>query len=254
MSEHTNAFQSLFSESAGREPIEIWLTTADQQALLQPQTSGFGFNNPLGDVPVIAVDTGDVYQTVEAFGFSLTGGSAMLIAALPNVERQALLQELFLPDGDGIGVSCLRLSIGASDLSERCFSYDDMPDGQTDMELAHFDLNAGDIEVIPLLQDILALNPTIRIIATAWSAPRWMKTNQAFIGGKLKPECYAVYAAYLVKYLQAMRERGIVIHGITPQNEPLNQKKRAQHGDGSAGAGCIYQTSFGTGLARGGIS
>ncbi|WP_415878156.1 glycoside hydrolase family 30 protein [Methylomonas sp. TEB] len=224
MSEHTNAFQSLSSESEGSAPIQIWLTTADQQALLQPQTSGFGFNNPLGDVPVITVDTGDVYQTVEAFGFSLTGGSAMLIAALPKVERQVLLQELFLPDGDGIGVSCLRLSIGASDLSERCFSYDDMPDGQSDLELAHFDLNAGDIEVIPLLQDILTLNPAIRIIATAWSAPRWMKTNQAFIGGKLKPECYAVYAAYLVKYLQAMRERGIVIHGITPQNEPLNQK------------------------------
>ncbi|WP_445369212.1 glycoside hydrolase family 30 protein [Methylomonas sp. BW4-1] len=224
MSKQTNAFQSLSSESEGREPIEIWLTTADQQALLQPQTSGFGFNNPLGDVPVIAVDTGDVYQTVEAFGFSLTGGSAMLIAALPNVERQALLQELFLPDGDGIGVSCLRLSIGASDLSERCFSYDDMPDGQSDLELARFNLNAGDTDVIPLLQDILALNPTLKIIATAWSAPRWMKTNQAFIGGKLKPEYYAVYATYLIKYLQTMREQGIVIHAITPQNEPLNQK------------------------------
>lgn len=224
MSEQTKAFQSLSSESEESAAIGVWLTSADQQALFDRQSSQFGFNDNTADLPVIALDTNPSYQTVEGFGFSLTGGSAMLIAALPDADRQALLRELFLPDGDGIGVSCLRLSIGASDLSERCFSYDDMPDGQTDLELAQFDLNAGDTDVIPLLQDILALNPTLKTIATAWSAPRWMKTNQAFIGGKLKPEFYAVYAAYLVKYLQAMREQGIMIHAITPQNEPLNQK------------------------------
>ncbi|AMK78917.1 MULTISPECIES: glycoside hydrolase family 30 protein [Methylomonas] len=219
MSEQTNAYQAI--STPGRE---VWLTTADQRVLFQPQTSPFSFNDNLDDLPAITVDAGDIYQTMEGFGFSLTGGSAMLIAALPDLERQALLRELFLPDGDGIGVSFLRLSIGASDLSERCFSYDDMPDGQTDPELAYFDLNAGDSDVIPLLLEILTLNPNIKIIATAWSAPRWMKTNQAFVGGKLKPEYHGVYAAYLVKYLQAMRERGIVIHAITPQNEPLNQK------------------------------
>ncbi|OAI03823.1 glycoside hydrolase family 30 protein [Methylomonas methanica] len=224
MSEQINDFQPISSESEAGTPVEVWLTTADQQALFDRQASLLGFNHNTGDLPVIAINTEDCYQPIEGFGFSLTGGSAMLIAALPGAERQALLRELFLPEGDGIGVSCLRLSIGASDLSERCFSYDDMPDGQTDLELAQFDLNAGDTEVIPLLQGILALNPSLKIIATAWSAPRWMKTNQAFIGGKLKPEYYAVYAAYLVKYLQAMRERGIVIHAITPQNEPLNQK------------------------------
>ncbi|OAI06240.1 glucosylceramidase [Methylomonas methanica] len=224
MSEQINAFQSLSSESEEGSPVEVWLTTADQQALFDRQASSLGFNDNTGDLPVIAINTEDSYQPMEGFGFSLTGGSAMLIAALPDAERQALLRELFLPEGDGIGVSCLRLSIGASDLSERCFSYDDVPDGQTDLELAQFDLNGGDLEVIPLLQKILALNPSIRIIATAWSAPRWMKTNQAFVGGKLKTEYYGIYAAYLVKYLQTMREQGIVIHAITPQNEPLNQK------------------------------
>ncbi|WP_225616173.1 glycoside hydrolase family 30 protein [Methylomonas albis] len=192
--------------------------------MFQSQTDTVSFTHVAHDLPAITVDTGDVYQTMEGFGFSLTGGSAMLIAALPDAERQALLRELFLPEGDGIGVSCLRLSIGASDLSERCFTYDDMPDGQTDLELAHFDMHAGDLELIPLLQEILALNPEIKIMATAWSAPRWMKTNQAFVGGKLNPQYHGVYAAYLVKYLQSMRERGITIHAITPQNEPLNQK------------------------------
>ncbi|MCQ8116626.1 glycoside hydrolase family 30 protein [Methylomonas rosea] len=224
MSEQTNAYQTPSTQGEARASVQVWLTSADQQALFDRQASSFGFTDNTGDMPVIAISTEESYQPIEGFGFSLTGGSAMLIAALPDAERLALLRELFLPEGDGIGVSCLRLSIGASDLSERCFSYDDVPDGQTDLELAQFDLNAGDIELIPLLKDILALNPTLKIIATAWSAPRWMKTNQAFIGGKLKPECYAVYAAYLVKYLQAIRDRGIVIHAITPQNEPLNQK------------------------------
>ncbi|WP_326499900.1 glycoside hydrolase family 30 beta sandwich domain-containing protein [Methylomicrobium sp. Wu6] len=178
----------------------------------------------INDFPVITVDAEQKYQVMEGFGFSLTGGSAMLISRLPAADRSALLRELFLPDGNGIGISFLRLSIGASDLSERSFSYDDRPDGHADFELVHFDIEAGDIEVIPLLREILAVNSTVRIIATPWSAPPWMKTNQSFIGGKLRPDCYGVYAAYLVKYLKAMRERGITIHAITPQNEPLNDK------------------------------
>jgi glucosylceramidase len=204
--------------------VAAWLTSADQTCLLHRQTDNLRFADNTNDLPVIKVDAGQKYQVIEGFGFSLTGGSAMLISRLPDADRSALLRELFLPDGDGIGVSFLRLSIGASDLSERCFSYDDRPTGQSDFELAHFDIEAGDVEVIPLLREILVINPEIKIIATAWSAPTWMKTNQGLVGGKLRPDCYAVYAAYLVKYLQAMREKGIIIHSITPQNEPLNQK------------------------------
>ena len=204
--------------------LAVWLTSADQTFLFQRQADGLRFADETKDFPVITVDTERKYQLIEGFGFSLTGGSAMLISRLPAADRSTLLRELFLPDGDGIGVSFLRLSIGASDLSERCFSYDDRPDGQSDPELIHFDIEAGDGEVIPLLQEILAINPGIKIMSTAWSAPTWMKTNQGLVGGKLRADCYAVYAAYLVKYLQAMRDRGVTIHAITPQNEPLNQK------------------------------
>ncbi|HEY8095989.1 MAG TPA: glycoside hydrolase family 30 beta sandwich domain-containing protein [Methylobacter sp.] len=204
--------------------VAVWLTSADQSFLFERQTADLHFADNANGTSVITVNSEQKYQVMEGFGFSLTGGSAMLISRLPAPERIALLQELFLPDGDGIGVSFLRLSIGASDLSERCFTYNDRPDGQSDFELIHFDIEAGDLEVIPLLQEILAINPEIKIMATAWSAPTWMKTNQSFTGGKLKPDCYAVYAAYLVKYLQAMREQDITVHAITPQNEPLNQK------------------------------
>jgi len=219
MPEQTNPYDSLLPSS-----LAVWLTTADQTLLLQRQADDLRFTDNANDFPVITVDAEQKYQVMEGFGFSLTGGSAMLISRLPGPDRSALLRELLLPDGDGIGVSFLRLSIGASDLSERCFTYNDRPDGQSDPELVHFDIEAGDLEVIPLLREILAINPELKIMATAWSAPTWMKTNRSFRGGKLRPDCYTVYAAYLVKYLKAMRDRGITVHAITPQNEPLNQK------------------------------
>ncbi len=224
MPEQTHPYDPILPLSEDPCSLAVWLTSADQTYLFQRQTADLCFADNANDFPVITVDAEQKYQLMEGFGFSLTGGSAMLISRLPAADRSALLRELFLPDGDGIGISFLRLSIGASDLSERCYTYNDRPDGQTDPELAYFDIEAGDLEVIPLLREILAINPEIRFMATTWSAPTWMKTNQSFVGGKLRPDCYAVYTAYLVKYLQTMRDRGITVHAITPQNEPLNQK------------------------------
>ncbi len=219
MPNQTNAYEPMLPSGY----VAQWLTTADQQVLFQPQPEA-EFIDKIDDLPVITVDSEQRYQVIEGFGFSLTGGSAMLISRLSPFERESLLRELFLPDDDGIGISFLRLSIGASDLSERCFSYDERPAGLTDFELEFFDIQAGDLEVIPLLQEILAIYPALKIIATTWSAPTWMKTSQSWIGGKLRPECYGVFADYLVKYLQIMKTYGITIHAITPQNEPLNQK------------------------------
>jgi glucosylceramidase len=126
-------------------------------------------------------------------------------------------------DKDGIRISYLRISIGASDLSDRVFTYDDMPLGETDEELSHFTLAPEETDMIPLLQDILKINPNIRILATPWSAPSWMKTNNNSVGGYLLKKYYDVYANYFVKYIQQMYILyGITIHEITPQNEPLN--------------------------------
>jgi glucosylceramidase len=204
--------------------LAVWLTAADQSLLLQRQADDLRFSETSNDLPDLAVDETQVFQSMEGFGFALTGGSAQLLSGLPPAERGALLRELFLPEANGIGISFLRLSIGASDLSERCFSYDDPPTGEEDFGLAHFDIMAGDPEVIPMLREILAVNPALRIIATPWSAPPWMKTHGSFTGGSLRPECYGVYAAYLGRYLREMRDRGITIHALTPQNEPLNGK------------------------------
>jgi glucosylceramidase len=102
------------------------------------------------------------------------------------------------------------------------FSYNDLPEGETDFPLAKFDLGPDKKDVIPVMKEILAVNPQILIMASPWSAPVWMKTNGKVKAGSLKPECYDVYARYFVKYIQEMKKQGIPIDAITIQNEPIN--------------------------------
>jgi glucosylceramidase len=146
----------------------------------------------------------------------------MLINRMKPANRSALLNELFATDGKNIGISYLRISIGASDLSERVFSYDDLPPGQTDPDLEHFTIGEEKKDLIPLLKEILAINPSIKIMGSPWSAPVWMKTNGSSKGGSLKPEFFNSYAAYFVRYIKAMKAEGIAIYAITIQNEPLH--------------------------------
>jgi glucosylceramidase len=204
--------------------IEGWLTH-DANTLLQPmQPMAFSRSVPQDGLPTIEIDAGRTFQPIEGFGFSLTGGSGYLLAGLAAAERAALLQELFGPTEASLGLSCLRLSIGASDLGRKDFTYWGLRRGEVDPDLARFNLAGGDQEVVPMLQEILAINPAVKIIAAPWSAPPWMKTNGRYIAGSLKPEYYSAYARYFVKYLQAMRDHGIHVSAVTPQNEPQNPR------------------------------
>ena len=202
--------------------ISWWLTTTDKSALLSKQTelkAGSIVNN---NYPTITIDATKKYQTIDGFGFALTGGSAQHIMHITPENRKKLLYELFSTDGNGIGISYLRLSIGASDLNDHVFSYDDLPEGETDIHLNKFNLNQDKLDVIPVMKEILAINPSIKILGSPWSAPTWMKTNNNIQGGKLKEEYYAVYAKYFFKYITEMKKNGITIDAITLQNEPFN--------------------------------
>jgi len=195
--------------------IGFWLTNKDKSALLARHEPLQWGASPAG--VAVVVDSATKYQTIDGFGFALTGGSAWLINHLSPDSRSTLLHGLFGSDSSGIGVSYLRVSIGASDLSTSVYSYDD----QADPGLAHFNLMAGDTDVVPVLKQILALDPNIKILGSPWSAPTWMKSNHSTIGGNLLPQYYEVYANYLVKYVQAMHDQGITIDALTPQNEPM---------------------------------
>ncbi|MGM9474895.1 glycoside hydrolase family 30 protein [Pedobacter sp. GSP4] len=207
--------------SAQSQP-EVWLTKADRSVLFAKQPAGLNFSSTKKELPTITVNDKETYQSIDGFGFALTGGSAQHIVKMLAPARAALLKELFATDGNNIGISYIRLSIGASDLNEKVFSYNDLPEGQTDLEQSKFDLGPDKVDIIPVMKEILAINPKIKIMGSPWSPPLWMKTTYDARGGMLKPEYYGAYAKYFVKYVQQMQKEGIPIDVVTVQNEPLH--------------------------------
>ncbi len=202
------------------ETINVWVTHADQSLLLNKQSLAINSGAVNNTYPVIDIDTATRYQSVDGFGYTLTGGSAYLINQMDVTAKSALLSELFGNTEKSIGVNYLRISIGASDLSSSVFSYNDLPAGSTDTTLNGFSLTYDTLELVPVLKQILAINPALKIMGSPWSPPTWMKDNNSSIGGSLLPRYYRLYAKYLVKYIRQMQERGIGIDAITIQNEP----------------------------------
>lgn len=207
------------STVAKTKNVDFWLTDPKANVLFQQQTMLVA-STVKGEAITINPET--KYQTMDGFGYCLTGGSARLLAQMEKNARAKLIKELFSTEGNGIGTSYLRLSIGASDLSDSVFTYNDLPAGETDFEMKKFSIAEEQVYLLPILKEILAVQPDIKIMGSPWSPPIWMKTNQNSKGGSLKPEFYDAYALYFVKYIEAMAKEGITIDAITVQNEPLH--------------------------------
>ena len=199
----------------------VFVTTPDGVKKFERDASvilGEATDEPL----VITIDSTQRYQSMQGFGYTLTGGSAQSLLQMSQEERTKILKELFSKETHSIRVSYLRISIGASDLDEKVFSYDDIPTDQRDDQLQYFTLDEDRDDLIPILKEILAINPGLTIMASPWSAPTWMKTNKSSIGGGLLTSCYQVYADYFVRYVEEMNKEGICIDALTIQNEPLH--------------------------------
>jgi glucosylceramidase len=199
-----------------------YTTTADGKLKFKETTLKIASvnSNTIDTSNTILFHANKKYQTMEGFGFALTGGSANLMDQLTASKKNELLKEIFGNGKNKLAVSYIRVSIGASDLDAHVFSYDDLPAGQKDSLLNHFNLSEDTLHIIPILKKAIAINPRLKIIASPWSPPIWMKTNGASMGGHLLEKYYASYANYLVKYIQAMKQNGISINAITLQNEP----------------------------------
>jgi len=201
-----------------------WVTTPDGQ---------YRMSN-LGQVPfhiggskslTITVDPSRSYQTMDGFGASITDSSAHVLYSLQGKVRDAAMSDLFSPT-HGDGLSVLRQPMGASDfVAGGFYTYNDLAPGQTDYGMRHFSIAHDQPQILPLLRQALRLNPAIKVIATPWSPPAWMKTNQSLIGGRLidDPRVYDAYARYFVDYVQAYRHAGVPIYAVTVQNEPQNR-------------------------------
>jgi glucosylceramidase len=210
--------------AASNRDVAVWLTTPDKTNLLTEQSQRLHFAKVSAGVRAITVDDGTKFQTMDGFGHALTGGTAQLMMKMSPAARTELLKELFGNGPGEIATSYIRVSVGASDMNDRVYTYDDMPAGQTDADLKNFSLAPDNADVIPVLKEVLAINPKIKILASPWTAPAWMKDNDDVKGGSLKKENYGAYATYWVKYLQGMKAEGITIDALTPQNEPENPK------------------------------
>lgn len=204
-----------------KEPIgEFWLTDPKAGVLFQTQLIA---NEHMETEKVISIDTETTYQSMDGFGFTLSQGSAKHLLAMSDSARYALLKELFGNGEKDIRISYLRLPIAASDLNEFPFSYNDLKDSlATDPELKNFSLSYDTLDVIPVLKQIQGINPTIKLMASPWSPPKWMKDNKDTRGGSLMEEFEPAYAQYLVKYIQEMDKLGFSIEALTIQNEPLH--------------------------------
>jgi glucosylceramidase len=212
----------LFAFPMHAQTVQTFLTTADLTTALtlQPQTR-FTKSAPTSPL-VIDVDDKARFQTMDGFGASLTDGSAWLLHdRLSPATREQVMTRLFDP-AHGIGLSFLRQPIASSDLSRDHYSFDDLPAGQQDPELRHFSTAHDDAYVFPIVREALKLNPAITVMATPWSPPAWMKSKPTMNGGSLREDAMSVYAAYLVRSLEAFKAAGIPVKYLTVQNEPLH--------------------------------
>jgi len=201
-----------------------WVTTADQTKLFVKE--GINFGAPGSMSPYVVKFTDDNYQTIDGFGAAITVSSCYNLLKMPASDRTAILKAFFDTE-TGVGSGLVRVCIGGSDFSydygesgisaDGRFTWCDTPG------MENFAPHPMDVKyVVPVLKEIYAINPDLKIIGSPWTAPRWMKEDYSWTGSRLKKECYADYAQYFVKWIQYMEGQGFDIYAVTPENEPLN--------------------------------
>ncbi len=201
-----------------------YVTTADQTRLFESEKLEIRKPGSMA-INLVKLDSTVTYQTVDGFGPALTGSTCYnLRAVMEPSARTAFLKEVFDPK-DGLGFSMVRVSIGSSDFGLDEYTWCD----KTGMEnFAAHEYDTRDL--FPILKEVKAINPDIKVIASPWTAPRWMKRGvnddkdfYSWTSGRLKPECYQDYAEYFVRWIRVMKSQGIDIYAVTLQNEPLNK-------------------------------
>lgn len=171
-------------------------------------------------IPLIRILPDKKYQTITGFGGAFTEASAYLLNKLSKEKRTEILQAYF--HENGAGYSLTRTHINSCDFSLGQYSYAPTADKNLD----DFSVKEDMDDIIPMIKEAQKISKDgFKIIASPWTAPPWMKDNNAWVGGKLLPEYYDTWALYFSKYLKAYKKQGVAIWGITVENEP--------HGNGN---------------------
>lgn len=208
--------------------VTIYTTTTTRSYDLAKTSVEFS-DAPSMSPTLITLDPTTRYQTMDGFGAAVTGSSAFNLLRMKAEDRAKFLKETF-SETEGLGYSYIRIAIGCSDFSLSEYSLCDTKG------IENFALQEEETKyVIPILKEILAINPNIKIMGSPWTPPRWMKVNNLndlkphneWTSGHLNPAYYEDYGTYFVKWINAMKENGISIYSVTPQNEPLNRGNSA---------------------------
>ncbi len=205
----------LHGAAATAQTAEVLTTTGDRQQELSYSFPTVAASADLTDAIVLKPERRN--QSIDGYGFALTYSSCYNLMHMSADARHALLEKTY-SRAKGYGVSYARISIGCSDFSSTVYTLCDTPG------LEHFALHSDETDyIIPILKEILAINPDLKIIAAPWTAPRWMKYDTTtWTGSYLNTAHYQDYADYFVKFVEAMKAHGINIYAVSPQNEPLN--------------------------------
>ncbi|MCC4400011.1 glycosyl hydrolase family 30 [Limosilactobacillus reuteri] len=223
---------------------EFWTVTSGDLKQKREHLSTPKYHLNSGEGYRIVIDPSIKKQNWIGAGAAITDAAASLIWKQSPEQRNKLLHELFDPNEGNF--SNIRIPLGACEPSSQpYYSYDDVPFGEHDSSLSKFSIGEGkpgasdatkDLKyIVPVVQEILKINPAVKIMASPWSAPAWMKnTGNMKMGGHLrfgeftgngyatKDRFEGVYAQYFVRYLEEYRKLGIPIYAITIQNEPSN--------------------------------
>eukprot|EP00930_Biecheleria_cincta_P019600 TRINITY_DN14913_c0_g1_i1.p1 TRINITY_DN14913_c0_g1~~TRINITY_DN14913_c0_g1_i1.p1 ORF type:complete len:609 (-),score=60.06 TRINITY_DN14913_c0_g1_i1:244-2043(-) len=173
--------------------------------------------------PTVQVRSSEEHQEILGFGGAFTEASAVLFKQLNAGAQNDIIEKYF--GESGLGYVMGRVHINSCDFSTGSYSFDDQ---DNDWELKSFDMSLGRDSgaLIPLIwraqSAVRSRNQSLKLLASPWSAPWWMKTGRTMTGSGLRPECQAVWATYIGKWIQAYRDKGIPIWGITVQNEPTS--------------------------------
>ena len=177
----------------------------------------------------IRLKASEEFQTIDGFGAAITGSTAYNLLKMQPADRAAFLKQTF-SHTEGYGMSYIRICIGCSDFSLSEYTCCDKEG------IENFALTDEETKyVIPVLKEILTYNPELKIMASPWTAPKWMKVNNltdlkpydSWTGGQLNPKYYQDYATYFALWIKAFNKEGIDIYAMTPQNEPLNRGNSA---------------------------
>jgi glucosylceramidase len=217
--------EPVFAQKRDYKEAHVYITapaTATAPALLR---SDRGFQaldsiaTPDEHIPAIIIDDTRTFQTIEGFGGAFTDAAAITFGKLAKDAQESFLKASFDPV-EGNGYTLCRTTIHSCDYSAEMYTYDDTPG---DKELKNFSIAHDLKDRIPFIKRAqAAAKGNLRLFASPWSPPGWMKTNGEMLhGGKLKPEYNQTWADYYVKYIKAYAAKGIPMWGLTVQNEAL---------------------------------